>query len=108
MAAHNWRTIRQQFQAKGIGDPMKLSSMHAVLDAAEALAVESAVSGAKTRNEAEQKVNSLYSRLYRPSQDDLASMVNASDEELMEPPPGFEDDEVEASFDAFVSAAKAR
>jgi hypothetical protein len=108
MAAHNWRTIRQRYADKGIADPMSLPSMHHVLDTAENLALESATAGAKTKMEAERGVSSVYTRLYRPDLTEEISAINGSDEELLRPPPGFEDDEVEASFDAFVASASAR
>lgn len=108
MAAHNWRTIRQRYTDKGLGDPMALPSMHHVLDTAESMALEQATSGAKTKMEAESGVRSVYANLYRPDMSGDASMVNGSDEELMRPPPGFEDDAIEASFDAFVASASAR
>lgn len=108
MTAHNWRTLRDRYQDKGIADPMALPSMHSILDRAESLALESAASGAKTQTEARQKISALYDRLYKPDLTEQTSIINGRDEELMRPPPGFEDDEVEASFDAFVSSANSR
>ena len=90
MAAHHWRTIRQKLLMAGVTDPMGLGSMHRILDAAEALAVESATGSEQPQRELE----SLYRRLYGPSPDDLDPV-----------PSGFQPDEVEASFDAFARAA---
>lgn len=104
MAAHNWRIIRARYGDKGIADPMRLPSMHVVLDAAEALAVESAASGATTSAEAKQKVSDLYNRLYAPDLTELVRDVNGG--KYLPPPPGFDDEAVEASFDAFLKSAR--
>lgn len=83
---------------------MALTSMHAVLDMMEVLGVESSVSGCKSETEAKSKMGNFYDRLYKP---DLAEakIINGTGE--LPPPPGFSDEEVEASFDAFLSSLKA-
>ena len=99
MAAHNWRALRTRALDKGIGHLMDLSSMHVVLDLMEQIGLESATHDAKTKAEAMGKVTSYYDKLYKP--DPTAIKVNGG---VIEPPPGWSDDEVEASFDAFLSA----
>lgn len=101
MAAHNWRTLRQKGLGEGIGDLMSLSSMHVVLDMIETLGIESAMHGAKSEAEAKSGLSQFYDKLYKPDIRE-AMVMNAPDPV----PAGFEDDEVEASFDAFVSSLK--
>jgi len=108
MTATNWRTLRQVYQDKGIADVMAtVPTMHAVLDMMEKLGVESATSGARTETEANAKLSGFYAKLYRPSLAELSKMINSTDEELSKPPPGFEDDDIEDSFDAFAAAVRA-
>lgn len=99
MAAHNWRALRVRAAEKGIGDLMALSTMHVVLDLIEQVGLEAAAAGAKTKVEAEGKIRSYYGKLYRP--DPTAIRLNGG---KLEPPPGFGEDEIEASFDAFLAA----
>lgn len=101
MTATNWRTIRSRLTDTGIADPMvEFSSMHRLLDAAEKLAIESATAEAKTATEARAAVRSLWDKLYKPDTP-VAAQLNG--EGYLPPPPGFSDEEVEASFDAFLS-----
>lgn len=101
MAAHNWRALRQKGLSQGIGDLMSLQSMHMVLDMIESMGVESATARAKTEAEFTSMLGDFYDGLYKPDIRE-ALMVNAP-----EPvPPGFEDDEVEAAFDAFAASLK--
>ncbi|AYD82036.1 hypothetical protein I5G60_gp41 [Mycobacterium phage Saguaro] len=101
MAAHNWRALRLRFADKGIGNVMtEVPTMHLVLDAIEALGAESATSEAKTAVEARAKLTAYFDRLYKP---DLLTRTIDGDG-YMPPPSGFSDEEVEASFDAFLSA----
>lgn len=103
MAAHNWRALRLRFADHGIGDVMaQIPSMHIVLDAIEQLGLESAVNGAKTPTEAKAKMSTYYDRLYKP--DVTTRMIDGDG--YVPPPPGFSDEEVEASFDAFLHAMK--
>jgi hypothetical protein len=101
MAAHNWRTLRQKGLEGGIADLMALESMHVVLDMIEAVGVESAVAGAKTEGEFKTQLGSYYDKLYKP---DIREAMRINKPEPV--PAGFEDDEVEAAFDAFVSSMK--
>lgn len=99
MAAHNWRALRTRALDKGIGDLMGVTSMHIVLDLMEQIGLESATAESKTKAEAMGKISSYYDKLYKP--DPTAIKVNGGE---VGPPPGWTDDEVEASFDAFLSA----
>lgn len=105
MAAHNWRSLRQRGFTHGISELMDLRTMHAVLDLMEEFGAESAVSGAKKEAEARAALTRFYDKLYKPDMSDIARAINGVDDELAKPPPGFEDDDVEASFDAFMAAA---
>jgi len=104
MAAHNWRTLRVRFADKGIGDVMALPSMHVVLDMMEQVGLESAVHGATKEAEAKSKINSFYNRLYAP--DPTAKIINGDG--WQPTPAGFEEHEIEASFDAFMSAVNGK
>lgn len=101
MAAHNWRTLRQKGLGEGITDLMAMPTMHTVLDMIESLGIESAVHGCKTEAEGKAALGQFYDKLYKPDIRD-AMVMNEPDPI----PAGFEDDEVEASFDAFVSSLK--
>lgn len=100
MAAHNWRALRLRYADNGVGHPMALPSMHAVLDAAEQLGLDASVSGAKSEAQVRQAVRGYYDKLYKPD----ATMRAVNGGEPPPPPPGFSDEEIEASFDAFLSA----
>lgn len=99
MAAHNWRALRVRAAEKGIGSLMGLSSMHIVLDLIEQVGLEAAASDAKSKTEAKAKMTSYYDKLYKPDPTTIA--INGGE---TGPPPGWSDDEVEASFDAFLAA----
>lgn len=98
MAAHNWRALRTRLLGKGVGSAMALPSMHIVLDEIEALGLEASASGAKSTTEARASISRYHDRLYKP---DVTTRKVDGD---MEPPPGWSDEEVEASFDAFLNA----
>ena len=100
MAAHNWRVLRERAMGKGIGDLMALASMHIVLDAAEQLGLEAATAGAKSEAQLRQALTGYYDKIYKP--DVITKVINGKD--YVEPPPGWSDEEVEASFDAFLAA----
>lgn len=100
MAAHNWRALRQRSLSRGVGNLMAVPSMHIVLDDAEQLGLESATSGAKTTTQARADMTRYFDRLYKP--DVLTRKINGAD--YSAPPPGFSDEEVEASFEAFLSS----
>lgn len=99
MAAHNWRALRVKYAGNGIGALMSLPSMHIVLDMIEQLGSEAAASEAKTAAEARAKIDNYFSKLYRPDPTTIKL-----DGGKLAPPPGFSDEEVEASFDAFLNA----
>lgn len=103
MAAHNWRSLRQRALGEGITDLMALPSMHVVLDFTESLGMESAMSKCKTEGEAASALSDFHDRLYRPDLTE-ARMIN----EPLPVPQGFEDDEVEAAFDAFAASIGGR
>lgn len=103
MAAHNWRALRSRLHDKGITDPMAMPSMHAVLDVIETMGVESAVHGATKEVEAKSKISAFYNKLYAP--DPTAVVINGDGWQPQ--PAGFEEEEIEASFDAFMSAVNA-
>ena len=100
-SAHNWRTLRERALKNGIGNLMDLSSMHGVLDMMEQLGLEAATSGSKSEIEAEQKIANYYNVLYKP--DPLDIEVGEDGVEAA-PPPGFEEDEMDAAFDGFMAA----
>jgi hypothetical protein len=100
MAAHNWRALRERALSHGVANLMTdVPSMHIVLDSIEQIGLEAAVQGAKSQTEAKTKIDSYYGKLYRP--DVVAKVINGK--EYLEPPPGFSDEEIEASFDAFLA-----
>lgn len=103
MAAHNWRTLRTRLADKGVIDVMAMPSMHSVLDIMEQMGLESAVHGAKKEVEARSKISSFYNKLYAP--DPTARVINGDG--WQPKPAGFEEEEIEASFDAFMSAVNA-
>ncbi|AKF14703.1 hypothetical protein SEA_ALANGRANT_38 [Mycobacterium phage AlanGrant] len=92
--------MRTRAWEKGHDNLMGAPTMHVVLDAMEQLGLESAMSGVKSNAEAQSAMASFYAKLYRP--DPTAYKVNG--EGYMPPPPGFSDEEMEASFDAFLSS----
>jgi plasmid stability protein len=101
MAAHNWRALRLRFADHGVGDVMaEVPSMHIVLDAIEQLGAEAATSGKKSETEARAALSSYFDKLYKPDM----TRVQIDGSEYQAPPPGFSDEEVEASFDAFLNA----
>jgi hypothetical protein len=98
--AHHWRVIRHKLLTSGIADPMRLPSMHPVLDATEAVVLEAMVDY-EDPDEAKRKRQQFQDRLYRPA----PAKVQLNGERYrpqVAPPPGFEPHEVNASFDVFV------
>lgn len=98
MTAYHWRTIRQKLLMAGVLDAMNLPSMHALLDVAEAMAVESA----SNDEDPKAAVSSLYRKLYSVTPD----LVALNGEDYRPAPPGFDPDDVENAFDAFARAAR--
>lgn len=101
MAAHNWRSLRQRGLGEGITDLMDIRSMHVILDMIETVGIESATARAKTEAEFTSALGRFYDKLYKP---DLREALRVNAPQPV--PAGFEDDEVEAAFDAFVSSLK--
>lgn len=99
LTAHHWRTLRNRMLMAGIPDPMRLTSMHALLDTTEATVLE-AMHGDNPRD-GEMKRSMFLDRLYAPS----LAVNTLNGDEYVAQPEGFEEDEVEASFDAFAQAA---
>lgn len=99
MAAHNWRALRVRAADNGIGNLMALPTMHIVLDLIEQLGAEASTTGAKTQQEAKSQLDAYFDRLYKP--DVITQRINGDG--YLPPPPGFSDEEVEASFDAFLA-----
>jgi hypothetical protein len=104
---YNWRTIRHKLVTAGIAEPMALGSLHKVLDVAETIVVEglyrSAEKPAGPPSKGELKVQRFFDLIYAPEKPDAVEM---NGEEYRPIPVGFEDPAaVEASFDAFLSAA---
>lgn len=97
MTAHHWRALRLKLVLAGIVNPMLLSTMHILLDSTEAAVLES-MSGEK---DSEMRRTMFLDRLYAPSPE--VKTINGK--RHVAKPKGFDDDEVEASFDAFAQAA---
>lgn len=68
----------------------------------ESMGIESATARAKTEGEFASALGTFFDKLYKPDLRE-ALAVNTPDPV----PAGFEDDEVEAAFDAFLSSVKA-
>jgi hypothetical protein len=90
LTAHHWRAIRARIINAGIADPLSLTSLHALCDVTETAILENADSEATTK---------FYDKLYAP---EIGKDLN--DAGYKPKPSGFDDDEVEASFDAFLQA----
>lgn len=87
LTATHWRPIRRRLAAEGIGDPMsQFPHMHALLDATEAIVLESFVDP-KNPKRAEAERDRFIDSLYRP--DPVALRV--ADDGFRPPPAGFED-----------------
>lgn len=99
MAAHNWRMVRLKLMQAGIRDPMDLRSMHYILDAVEQMVLESYVSNDPDADR--RKREGFIDRLYGPNPE--TRKLNGAG--YVETPAGFEEDEVEAAFDAFMASA---
>ena len=100
MAAHNWRALRTRAAENGLGLLMAVPTMHIVLDLIEQVGIESSAQDAKTTIEARTKITGFLDKLYKP--DPVTIAINGGE---VGPPPGWSDEEVEASFDAFLSTA---
>ena len=96
MTGHHWRTLRQKLLAAGVTDPLAIPSLHALLDHTEAVVAEALSQGQDARSE----LDSFNRSLYGPTAEALR--LNGPDYV----PPGFSDEDIEASFDAFARAAR--
>lgn len=100
MTAHHWRAIRLKLTLAGITNPMNMPSMHILFDTTE-MAILEAMQGDNPRD-GEMKRTQFIDRLYAPAPE--VDELNGEDYEAQ--PEGFEADDVEASFDAFIQAAR--
>lgn len=102
MAGHHWRTIRTRLLNNGIGNLMALPTLHAMLDAVEAIVLEAVVSDCTKADEAQRKRTQFLDSLYAPTTG-TAKKLNGSG--YKPPPSGFETPQaVEDSFTAFAKA----
>jgi hypothetical protein len=102
--AHNWRDIRHRLAFGGIADPMKLPSLHVLLDITEEIVVDrlarSGVEREGPPSPGEMAVRKFYDAIYAPDPDDPLDVAESGGPRV---PPGFDDpSEVEADFDAFL------
>lgn len=93
MAATHWRAVRTRIRSYGIADPMRLPSMHDVLDEAEKIWLEQLHTG----DEAKDKMvrGQLFDKLYAPDPDDTEVSGGGK-----RPPSWFDPTQVEATFNA--------
>ncbi|AKU45240.1 hypothetical protein SEA_TRES_41 [Mycobacterium phage Tres] len=106
MAAHHWRTIRTRLLNNGIGNLMQLTSMHALLDAVEAIVLEAIVADAVKPEQAKHKRDQFLDALYAPTTPE-AKKLNGDG---YKPPPSefAVPEQVEADFDAFARMVAGR
>lgn len=102
IVAHHWRTMRAKLATHGIADPLtQLKSLHALLDFAEQITMESLArsgEGQDAPKQAQRNMDSFMFKLYAPE-------PGTELEDGHQPVPGgFDNDEVEDSFDSFVTA----
>lgn len=99
ITAYHWRTIRGNLSSNGIADPLTAyRSLHALLDYAEKTTMESLArsgEGQDAHKQAQRAMDSFMFKLYAPEPG------TELEDGRMPVPAGFEDDEVEDSFDAF-------
>ncbi|WP_235674420.1 DUF7240 domain-containing protein [Mycolicibacterium pulveris] len=106
-SALHWRNLRTRIRSHGIADPMRLPSMHAILDEMETFWLESLHTGNvdKDRYEREQ----LFDKLYEPDPDDADTAASGEGgASPTTPPPGFSQSEINASFKALSGQLGAR
>jgi hypothetical protein len=98
MTAHHWRTVRLKMLLAGIADPMKLPSMHILLDLVENLVLESFQS---TKPEDDKRKREQFQdSLYRP----VAQSFKELDEGYKPIPAGFDPEDTEDAFDAAITS----
>lgn len=95
-AAH-WRMVRHKLLLAGIADPMALGSMHALLDVAELMVLESMQTADPDQDRLRRE--QFLDKLYAPTKETIA--LNGAGYKPV--PAEFMDPEnIEASFDAFM------
>lgn len=93
--AQHWRVLRAKLAQGGVTRPLEqITSLHALLDSTEAMVLES-MEDKKARDK-------YFDQMYQPRIDRDAGLAGSG---YKPAPAGFEDDEVDASFDAFLGAA---
>jgi hypothetical protein len=95
ITAHHWRTVRNHLITHGVSDPMGLPSLHALLDVTESMVIDS-IQEAKPEA-TKRKRQEFYDRLYAPEKLPTRTAKPLPTAR----PDGFDDEEVEASFDSF-------
>ena len=101
--AHHWRDVRQFIRESGIGDPMALPNMHALLDYTEKMTKQAIASGGTDRAKVESELAAFNQRLYGPQAYAKPAAPGVAAEPVL--PDGFDDaDEQHASFDALAAA----
>lgn len=101
VAAYHWRRVRSDLALAGMEDPMKLPTMHNLLDLIERMILES-MQGSKNPKEDEAKREAFLDKLYRPDPVEVAEAPNGG---YKPPPSGFDEEDVESAFDAFTMVA---
>lgn len=101
VTAFHWRNLRQRLTSAGILDPMRLTSLHALLDFTETLALEGAGNTGDAKKD-EQARRAFLHKLYAPEPGTAA----LNGDGYHPRPAGFDDEDIEASFDAFAAAAR--
>lgn len=94
---HHWRTVRHKLAMAGIADPMRMPSMHPILDVMEDLVLESKISADPDETIRQRK--EFIDQLYAPAVNRTLNGDKYRPEKT--PPPGFEPHEVNACFNAF-------
>lgn len=100
MTAYHWRTIRLRMARAGIHDPMALPTMHILLDETETTVLESMIG--TNQNDTEAKRTMFIDKLYAP-----VMHTHLNGERYTPQPEGFDEDSMEASFDAFAQISAA-
>jgi hypothetical protein len=97
--AHHWRAIRHKLVTGGVADPMRLPSMHPILDVTE-MAVLEWMTDSTDLDASERKRTDFIDKLYAPP---VTRKLNGDKyKPVVAPPPGFEPKQVTADFNAFM------
>lgn len=102
VTAFHWRNLRQRLLTAGVSDPMKLTSLHSLLDFTEALALEGAGQTGDAKKDARAR-QQFTDKLYAP---EPVEAVGLNGDGYKPKPGGFDDEDVEAAFDAFSKIAR--